>query len=157
MLATLIALAPIASVAATGDRFTIEGDAAYTLPIAGHPATIEGEVIRSTFTASRTDVFGGYAMTQIALFDTSRAGDLDLFVRYDFVSLGQHGIAGRARQRALRTGFNYNLPFTDKLAGLHLEYGRNWIGGPAAIVTDTCSTNDFRIDLRVSLQRYLRH
>ena len=157
VLATAVALAPIGSVAATGDRFTIEGDAAYTLPVAGHATTIEGEVMRSTYSTSRTDVFGSYAMAQIAVFDAPRTGDLDVFLRYDFVTLGQYGIAGRARQQALRTGLNYNLPFTGKLASLHLEYARNRIDGPAAIVTDTRPGDEFRIGLRVSLQRYLRH
>ena len=157
VLATAIALAPIGSIAATGDRFTIEGDTAYTFPIAGHAATIEGEVLRSTYSTSRTDVFGGYAMAQIAVFDAPRTGDLDVFLRYDFVSLGQDGIAGRARQQALRTGFNYNLPSTGKLASIHLEYARNRIDGPAAIVTDSRPSDEFRIGLRISLQRYLRH
>jgi len=157
VLATAIALAPIGSVAATGDRFTIEGDAAYTFPVASHAATIEGEIMRSTYSASRTDVFGGYAMAQVAVFDARDTGDLDLFVRYDFVSVQQDGIPGRARQQALRTGVNCNLPFTGKLASLHLEYARNRIDGPAAIVTDTRPSDEFRIGLRVSLQRYLRH
>ena len=157
VLATAIALAPIGSIAATGDRFTLEGDVAYTFPIAGHVATIEGEVMRSSYSTSRTDVFGGYAMAQIAVFDTPQTGDLDLFLRYDFVHLQQDGIAGRARQQALRTGLNYNLPFTGKLASLHLEYARNRIDGPAAIITDTRPGDEFRVGLRVSLQRYVRH
>ena len=157
VLATAIALAPIGSVAATGDRLTVEGDAAYTFPIAGHAATIEGEAIRSTYSTSRTKVFGGYAMAQVAVFDAPDTGDLDLFVRYDFVNLQQDNIAGRARQQAQRTGLNYSLPFTGKLASLHLEYACNRIDGPYAIVTDTRPSGEFRIGLRFSLQRYLRH
>ena len=157
VLGTAIALAPIGSVLATGDRFTVEGDAAYTVALAGHPATIEAEVVRSTFSESRTDVFGGYAMAQLSLFDSPQAGDLDLFVRYDFVSLGQDAVAGCARQQAICTGFNYNLPFTGKLAGLHLEYAHNQISGPVAIVTDSRPGDEFRTWLRISLQRYVRH
>jgi len=157
VLATAIALVPIGSVAATGDRFTVEGDAAYMFPLAGHPATIEAEVMRSTFSESRTDVFGGYAMAQLSLFDGPQTGDLDLFVRYDFVSQRQEAIAGRARQQALRTGLNYNLPFTGKLASVHLEFAHNTVRGPAAIVTDSRPCDEFRVGLRVSLQRYLRH
>ena len=156
-LGTAIALAPIGSVLATGDRFTVEGDAPYTVALAGRPATIEAEVMRSTFSESRTDVFGGYAMAQLSLFDGPQTGDLDLFVRYDFVSLRQEAIAGRARQQALRTGLNYNLPFTGKLAGLHLEYAHNQISGPAAIVTDSRPGDEFRIGLCTSPQRYVRH
>jgi len=157
VLATAIASAPLGSVAATGDRFTVEGDAACTFPIAGHAATVEVEAIRSTFSTSGTLVFGGYAMTQISLFDTRRSGDLDLFLRFDFVSLQQDGVAGRVQQQALRTGLNYNLPFAGKLASLHVEYAHNRIEGPAAIVINSHPGDEFRIGLRVSLQRYVRH
>ena len=157
-LATALALAPAGGgVAATGDRFTIEGDAAYTFPLAGHPATVEGELIRSRFSRSRSDVYGGYIMAQISAFDTPTAGGLDVFTRYDLVSLGQDTSARRATQQALRTGFNYNLPYAAKLVSLHLEYGRTWVNGPAKIVTDDRVADEFRIGLRVSLQRYLRH
>ena len=156
-LGTAIAQAPLGSVAATGGKLTFEADAAYTFPLAGRPATIEGEVIRSRFSGSKSDVFGGYVMGQFSLFDTRKAGDLDLFLRYDFVSLGRDAITGRARQSAVRTGFNYNLPFSGKLASLHVEYARNSVSGPAAIITQTNLADEFRIGLRISLQRYTRH
>ena len=156
-LGTAIGQASLGGVAATGDKLTLEGDAAYTFPIAGHPATIEGELIRSRFSGSNSDVFGGYAMGQISLFDTRKTGDLDLFLRYDFVSLGQDSIAGRARQTAIRTGFNYNLPYTDRLASFHLEYAHNSVSGPAAIITQASPGDEVRIGFRVSLQRYNRH
>ena len=156
-LGTALAVTPMGGVAATGDRFTVEADAAYTFPLAGHPTTIEGEVIRSRFSGSRSDVYGGYAMTQVSVFDTPKAGDLDVFARYDFVSLGSDAIARRATQQAVRTGFNYNLPYAAKLASLHLEYGRTWVDGPAEILTSNRTANELRIGLRVSLQRYVRH
>ena len=157
VLATAIALQPIGSVAATGDKFTVEGDAAYTFPVAGHAVTVEGEAMRSTFSTSGSDVYGGYAMAQVALIDTPRTGDLDLFVRHDVVSLGQTAIAGRALQQAVRAGVNYSLPYTGKLASVHVEYAHNRIGGPAVIVTDYRPSDEVRIGLRVSLQRYVRH
>ena len=128
-----------------------------TLPLAGHATTIEAELIRPRFSGSRSDVFGGYVMGQILLFDRRENGNLDLFLRYDFVSLGQDAIAGRARQNAVRTGFNYNLPLTGKLASLHVEYARNSVSGPATIVTQANPADEFRIGLRVNLQRYTRH
>lgn len=157
VLGSAIAQAPLGSVAATGDKLTFEGDIAYGFRIHGHAATIEAELIRSRFSGSRSDVFGGYAMTQLSLFDTRKAGDLDLFLRYDFVSLGQDAIIGRARQQAIRTGFNYNLPFTGKLVSVHFEYAHNNLDGPAAIITQADSGDEVRIGLRVSLQRYSRH
>ena len=156
-LGTAIAAAPLGGVPATGGKLTFEADAAYTFRLAGRPTTIEGEVIRSRFSGSKSDVLGGYVMGQVSLFDTRKAGDLDLFLRYDFVSLGQDTIAGRADQRALRAGFNYNLPFTGKLASLHLEYAHNTVSGPAAIVTAPSPGDEFRIGARISLQRYQRH
>ena len=157
MLGTAIAAAPLGSVPATGGKLTFEADAAYAMRLAGRPTTIEGEVIRSRFSGSKSDVFGGYVMGQVSLFDAPKSGDLDLFLRYDFVSLGQDSIAGRADQRAVRTGFNYNLPFTGKFASLHLEYAHNTVSGPAAIITAPTPGDEFRIGVRISLQRYQRH
>lgn len=156
-LGTAIAQAPLGGIGATGNKMTFEGDAAYTFTVAGHPATIEGEFIRSSFSQSNSDVFGGYAMGQVSLFDAPKAGDLDLFLRYDFVSLGQDAILKRAHQSAIRTGLNYNLPFTGKLASLHIEYAHNGVSGPAAIVAQNNPSDEVRIGLRVSLQRYTRH
>ena len=156
-LATAVALAPIGGVAATGTKVSGEADIAYTFPIAGHPTTIEAEGIYSRFSASRSDVYGGYVMGQVSLFDAPSTGDLDVFVRYDVVSLGADQIARRATQQAIRTGFNYNLPYTNKLASVHVEYGHSAITGPGVIVTDRRSVDEVRIGIRVSLQQYVRH
>lgn len=156
-LITTIGGAPLGSVPATGDKLTWEGDVAYTFPLFAHPMTVEAEAIYSRFSASRSDVGGGYGLVQWSLFDTPAVGDLDLFVRYDLVSLGQDVIAGRATQQAVRTGFNYNLPGANKLANLHFEYAHNALSGPAMIVTGDRSSDEIRIELRVSLQRYVRH
>lgn len=157
ILATAIGFSPLGGVAATGTKTTGEVDLAYTFPLLGHATTIEGEAIYSRFSESRSDVGGGYAMVQFSLFDAPHTGDLDLFARYDVVSLGIDSIAGRAMQRAVRVGVNYNLPYANKLANLHFEYARNTLSGPAAIVTNYSPSDEFRIVLRVSLQRYLRH
>lgn len=157
VLATAIAFAPVASVAANGTKTTGETDVAYTFPIGGHPATIEAEGIYSRFSQSRSDVYGGYVMGQITLFDAPRTGDLDLFARFDMVSLGADQIARRATQHGIRTGFNYNLPYARKLASLHFEYGHSTIAGPAEIVTAPRGVDEVRIGFRVSLQQYIRH
>ena len=156
-LATALALAPIGGVAATGTKTSGEADMAYTFPIAGHPATMEAEGIYSRFSQSRSDVYGGYVMGQVSLFDAPGTGDLDLFARYDVVSLGADQIERRATQRAIRIGFNYNLPYANKLASLHLEYGQSTVAGPDAIVTDRRSADEVRLGIRVSLQQYVRH
>jgi hypothetical protein len=156
-LAAAIGQTPVGGAPASGDKLTWEADAAYTFPLLGRPTTIETEVMRSRFSKSRSDVAGGYAMTQWSVFDSPAAGDLDLFVRYDLVSLGQDTISDRATQRAWRTGFNYNLPHTNKLVSLHLEQAHNTLSGPVAMVTGDRSVDEFRMGVRVSLQRYVRH
>lgn len=156
-LAMAVALAPIGGVAATGTKTSGKADIAYTFPIAGHPTTVEAEGIYSRFSESRSDVYGGYVMGQVSLFDARRTGDLDLFVRYDVVSLGADQIARRGTQQAIRTGFNYNLPYANKLASLHVEYGHSRVAGPVAIVTDRRNVDEVRVGFRVSLQQYARH
>jgi hypothetical protein len=156
-LGTAITLTPVGGVAASGDKLTWEADAAYTFSLLGRPTTLEAEAMRSRFSGSRSDVAGGYGMVQWSAFDTPAAGDLDLFVRYDLVSAGQDVISGRATQRAWRTGFNYNLPHTNKLVSLHLEQAHSTLSGPMAIVTDDRNVDEFRLGVRVSLQRYQRH
>ena len=156
-LATAIGATALGGVAATGNKLTGETDIAYTFPLLGHATTIEGEAIYSRFSGSDSDVGGGYAMVQFSLFDAPHAGDLDLFARYDIVSLGIDRIVGRATQQAVRVGVNYNLPYSNKLANLHVEYAHNTLSGPTAIVTDHNPSDEFRIVLRVSLQRYIRH
>ena len=64
---------------------------------------------------------------------------------------------GNSVQQAVRAGVNYSLPYTGKLASVHVEYAHNRIGGPAVIVTDYRPSDKVRIGLRVSLQRYVRH
>lgn len=156
-LATAISQAPLGAVPATGDKITWEADAAWTFRVFDRPVALEAEAMRSRFSESRSDVVGGYAMAQWSLFDAPDVGDLDVFIRYDLVSLGQDDIAGRAEQRALRTGLNYNLPHTNKLLSLHLEHAHNTVSGPAAIVTGDREGDEFRIGLRASFQRYARH
>ena len=91
--------------------------------------TALGTLWAEVLPGSGSDVLGGYGMVQYSLFDTRGAGDLDVFVRYDAVSVGQEAINRRARQAALRTGVNYNLPHTNKLMNLHFEYAHNSING----------------------------
>ena len=156
-LATAIGGKALGGVEATGNKISGEADIAYTFPLLGHATTVEAEAIYSRFSGSHSDVGGGYTLVQFSLFDAPHTGDLDLFARYDVVSLGIDSIAGRATQQAMRAGVNYNLPYMNKLANLHLEYAHNSVSGPVAIVTDRNPGDEVRLVLRVSLQRYTRH
>lgn len=156
-LAGVIGSKALGGVRATGTKLTGEGDVVYTFPLLGRPTTLEAEVIYSRFSGSHSDVGGGYAMVQFSIFDSKQAGDLDLFVRYDLVSLGIDNVDRRATQEAFRSGINYNLPNTEKLVSLHVEYGHNTVSGPPQIVPVPSAFDEFRAVLRISLQRYTRH
>jgi hypothetical protein len=96
-------------------------------------------------------------MVQYSALDDERFGDLDPFLRYDLVSLGQRDIGRRGWQQALRTGFNYNLPYTGKLVNLHVEFAHSTASGPTVIINRSRTVDEFRVELRVSLQQYTRH
>ncbi len=156
-LASAIGAAALGGTLADGNKLSLEADAAYTGIAARHPYTLEAEGLFSDFSRSFTDVAGGYLQLQVSVFDTPRAGDLDPFVRYDVVRLGREDGDGAAVQHALRTGVNYNLPGTRKLANLHLEYALNRVSGPRDIVPEARTFGEVRVELRVSAIRYLRH
>ena len=156
-LASAIGFEPLGSVEASGNKLSFEGDLVYTARLGEHPYTFETQGLQSNFSGSGTLARGIYGLMQISVFDTERFGDLDPFLRYDVVQLGQDGINGSAVQQALRTGVNYNLPFSQKLASLHVEYARNAVRGPAETVPKARLFHEFRVELRFSLTRYLRH
>ncbi|MGI8547084.1 MAG: hypothetical protein ACR2M1_07085 [Gemmatimonadaceae bacterium] len=156
-LASAVGAEALGGTVATGNKVTLEADAAYGWALGSHPVSLEGEYLFSDFSHSLTDVSGGYALLQASLFERPRWGDLDPFVRYDVVRLGREVAPGTAVQQALRTGVNYNLPYTDKHASLHIEYAFNRVAGPQAIVPDDRSFSEFRVEMRVSAARYLRH
>lgn len=114
-LASAIALEPLGSVEASGNKLSFEGDLVYTSRVGKHPYTFESQGLQSNFSGSGTSAGGVYGLMQLALFDTSQFGDLDPFIRYDVVRLGREGIRGSAVQQALRSGVNYNLPFSSGL------------------------------------------
>ena len=156
-LASAVGAEALGGTTATGNKFTIEGDAAYGWAVGRHAVSVEGEYLFSDFSHSLTDVSGGYALLQFSLFDRPRWGGLDPFVRYDVVRLGREVAPGTAVQQALRTGVNYNLPYADRHASLHLEYAFNRVAGPQAIVPNDRSFGEFRVEMRVNAARYLRH
>ncbi len=156
-LASAIAAEPLGGTEATGNKLSFEGDIAYTAKIGSRSYTLEAEGLFSNFSRSKTNVGGGYAQGQFSIFDTERFGDLDPFVRYDFVRLSRNSINGSALQQAFRAGINYNLPYTRKLANFHLEYVRNSVRGPIEIVPVNRSFDELRFELRFSITRYTRH
>lgn len=156
-LLTAILQNQIGGVPIRGDKLSVEADVAYTLPaLFGQPATIEAEGIYSQFNGSRTNVSGGYAMLQHQVFSAERYGDLDLFGRYDVVSLTTGGVSGHVSQQATRIGANYNLPYSQKRLNLHLEYAHNRDTGPIQLV-QSHGSDEFIVELRFSLQPYIRH
>jgi hypothetical protein len=156
-LASAIAGEALGGTEATGNKLSFESDIAYTAKIGSHPYTLETEGLFSNFSRSNTNVGGGYVQGQISIFDTEKFGDLDPFIRYDFVRLSRQTINGSPFQQAFRAEINYNLPYTRKLANFHIEYDRNSVRCPVAIVPVNRSFNEFRFELRFSITRYTRH
>ncbi len=156
-LASSIAGESLGGTEATGNKLSFEGDATYTAKIGSHPYTLETEGLFSNFSRSNTNVGGAYFQGQFSIFDTENYGDLDPFIRYDFVRLSRQSINGSALQQAFRAGINYNLPYTRKLANFHVEYVRNSVRGPVAIVPVNRSFNELRFEFRFSVTRYTRH
>ena len=147
----------VGGVQVSGNKLSAEADVAYTSPaLFGRPATIEAEGIYSRFGTSRTDVAGGYVMLQHQVFDSGPSGDLDLFARYDAVALKTASVSSQVVQQATRLGMNYNLPYAQRRASLHLEYAHNRASGPTEIVQSRKS-DEFIAELRFSLQPYIRH
>ncbi len=148
---------PLGGSTATGNKFSLEGDASYGWSVGSHPLLAEGEFIFSDFAQSLTDVSGGYAMLQGSIFEDPKWGDVYPFARYDVVRLGREVAPGRAKQEAMRVGANYNLPRVDKHISLHLEYALNHVAGPLAIVPRDRQFSELRLELRLNSARYIRH
>lgn len=147
----------IGNAPAFGNELSVEGDIVYTDRLRNHPYTLESEQIVSSFSKSQTVLTGGYTLAQYSVFDTQRWGDLDPFVRYDWVHLSTPAISSAITQLALRAGVNWNLPETHKLIDFHLEYGRNSISGPLSAVPLGYPQNELGLELRFNATRYIRH
>ena len=145
------------SAPASGNELSAEGEIVYTDRLRNHPYTLESEHIVSSFSKSRTFLPGGYVLGQYSVFDTRRWGDLDPFVRYDWVHLSTPAISSAITQQAIRVGVNWNLPETHKLVNFHLEYGRNSIVGPLSAVPLGHPQNELGLELRFNANRYIRH
>lgn len=147
----------IGTAPASGNELTAEGEVVYTDRLRNHPYTLESEHIVSSFSKSQTFLPGGYVLGQYSVFDTRRWGDLDPFVRFDWVHLSTPAISRAITQQALRAGFNWNLPETRKLVSFHLEYGRNFIAGLLSAVPLRGPQNELGLELRFNAIPFIRH
>ncbi|MEJ7822122.1 MAG: hypothetical protein WKF85_07355 [Chitinophagaceae bacterium] len=140
---------------ATGNKLTFENNADYTNTFGKHFYTLEYEAIYSNYSDQKLNVAGGYAQFQFQIFDKKQFGDLVPFVRYDLVNLSNPSAS--ATEQAIKLGINYNLPFTNKLINFHLEYAHHLLNGSPTILTTTDKQFDeFRLELRINVTRYLR-
>ena len=160
-LASAILSSPLGSTEATGSKLTGEAFVVYTGALSAtgaHPYTLESEGLWSHYSATGTSVRGGYLQLQLSVFDATETGDLDPFLRFDVVRLGRASVsADAAWQTAVRAGLNYNLPYTNKLANLHVEVAWNRVSGPAAIVPGALGFREVTVGLRLNATRYVRH
>ncbi len=146
----------LGSTPASGNKLTFENNADYTNTLGNHFYTLEYEAIFSNYSDQKLNVAGGYAQLQFQVFDKKHFGDLVPFVRYDLVNLSNP--TASATEQAIKLGINYNLPFTNKQVNFHLEYAHHLLNGsPAILTTTTKNFDEFRLELRVNVTRYLRH
>ena len=145
----------LGSTPATGNKLTFENNLDYTNTIGKHFYALEYEAIYSNYSDQKLNVAGGYAQLQFQVYDKKQFGDLVPFVRYDLINLS--GPAVSATEQAIKAGINYNLPFTNKLVNVHLEYAHHLLKGPPAVLTTTDKQFDeFRLEIRMNTTRYLR-
>jgi len=144
---------PLGSIRAAGDKFTVEANADYENLLLGRNHLVEFETIYSHYADSGLDVVGGYLQRQYSIFDSSMFGELVPFVRYDLVYVSADE---SATQQALRTGMNYNLPYTREHVNLHFEYAKNLLSGSDRIISGARDSDAFAIMLRISTTPYKR-
>ena len=154
---TAVAGQAIGEAPASGNELSAEAEIVYTDRFRNHVYTLESEHIISNFSKSQTFVPGGYLLGQYSVFDTQRWGDLDPFIRYDWVHLSTPAISNAITQQAFRGGINWNLPQSHKLINFHLEYGRNFIDGPLFVVPLGHPQNELGLELRFNMAQYIRH
>jgi len=142
---------------ASGNELTVEGSVSYTDRLKGHLYTLESEHLYSDFSKTGTQIPGGYVLAQYSAFDSHRKGDLDPFLRYDWLRFSTPAIGSTISQQALRVGFNWNLPETHKLVNFHFEYARNAITGPPVSIPLNPAKNELALELRLNVARYIRH
>jgi len=144
----------LGSIRAAGGKFTLDANADYESLLFGRPYLVEFETIYSRYADSDLDAAGGYLQGQYSIFDSKMLGELVPFVRYDLVHVSADE---SATQQAIRSGINFNLPFTRKHVNLHFEYAKNMLSGSNRILTSGDRDSDeFAIMLRVSSTPYTR-
>lgn len=145
----------LGSTLATGNKLTIENNLDYTNTIGKHFYTIEYEAIYSNYSDQKLNVTGGYGQIQFQVFDKKKEGDLVPFIRYDLVVLKNP--TEKTTEQAIKMGFNYNLPTTNKLINFHIEYAHHLLYGSATILTTYQNKFDeLRFSIRLNSTRYIR-
>jgi len=147
----------IGTAPASGNEATAEVEVAYTDKIGRHTYSVESEYFLTLFSKSNTRIPGGYGLGQFSILRTARAGDVDLFGRYDWVRLSARGLGAPILQQAVRAGLNWNLPYSRQRLNFHLEYARNSLSGSSANVPTPAPANELGLELRFSAIRYVRY
>jgi hypothetical protein len=147
----------IGTAPASGNESTGEIEAVYTDRIGKHPYSLESEHFLTIFSKTNTHIPGGYGLGQFSLFQTVSAGDLDPFMRYDWVHLSADSLSSPVLQQAVRTGFNWNLPWSRQRVSFHLEYARNFLSGPFSVTPSKPPANELGLELRFNATRYTRY
>jgi hypothetical protein len=147
----------IGTAPASGNKATAEVEMAYKDKIGCHTYSLESEQLLTLFSKTNTRIPGGYGLGQVSVLRTARAGDVDLFGRYDWVHLSANGLLAPFLQQAVRAGLNWNLPYSRERINFHGEYARNFLSGPSANVPTSAPANELGLELRFSAIRYVRY
>ncbi len=78
-------------------------------------------------------------------------------MRYDWVHLSTDGLSSPILQQAIRTGFNWNLPWSRQRVNFHLEYAGNFLSGPHPAIPSKPPANELGLELRFNATRYIRY
>lgn len=144
---------PLFSSPASGDKLTGEADLVWTAKTA-IPFVVEAEWLSSRF-GNGTGALGGYVQGIARVYTSKQLGDLALFVRPE-VALLSGARGGAARVVALRSGLDWNLPWTQKRANALLEGAWHGVAGPSALLQQSGPVWELGFMLRLSLTRHLR-
>lgn len=118
------------------------------------PFAVEAEWISSRF-GNGTGALGGYVQGIAQVYTSKQLGDLSVFVRPELAVLSG-ARAEAARVVALRSGLDWNLPWTQKRANALLEGAWHDVAGPSALLQQSGAAWELGFMLRLSLTRHVR-
>ena len=145
--------APLLASPASGDKLTGEAEIAWTGKTSW-PFLVEGEWLSSHF-GNGTAVMGGYVQGMTRVYESEKHGDLAVFFRPELLIL-RGPTTGAASVAALRTGLDWNLPWSSRRTNVLLECAWHSLSGPPPLLDQASAVWEVGLMLRLSLTRHVR-